>query len=89
MKFNITYEIAGKISIILSLILILTKIAAIIISVSKADTKVNNKGKYNPINNPKPAINCNDAINFLNFLYPTSHIQKSFYQNKMNLLHRR
>ena len=70
MKFNITYEIAGKILIILSLILILTKIAASIISVSKADTKVNNKGKYNPINNPKAAINCNDAINFLNFLYP-------------------
>ena len=70
MKFNITYEIAGKISIILSLILILTKIAASIISVSKADTKVNNEEKYKPINNPKAAINCNDAINFLNFLYP-------------------
>ena len=68
MKFNITYEIAGKILIILSLILILTKTAAIIISVSKADTKVNNKEKYKPINNPNPAINCNDAINFLNFL---------------------
>ena len=51
-----------------SLILILTNIAVIIISVNDADTKVNKKEKCNPINNPKPAINCNDAISFLNFL---------------------
>ncbi len=61
---------AGNVLVILSLTLTLTKIAVIIISVNEADTKVNNKEKYNPINNPKPATNCNDAINFLNFLYP-------------------
>ena len=68
MKFKIAYKIAGRILVILSLILSLTKIAVIIISVNKADTIVNNKEKYNPINSPRPPRNCKDAITFLNLL---------------------
>ena len=68
MKFKTAYKIAGKRLIRLSLILTLTKIATIIISVNKEDTKVSNKAKKYPINNPIPPKICNNAIIVLNFL---------------------
>ena len=57
-QFNTVYKIAGNICVILSLILILTKTAVIIIKVNKKEATVSNVELTIPTSKPIPPKNC-------------------------------